>query len=96
MFLYSSKLIQKEPRTGGAFQWHQDYGYWYMSGNMTPDMCSVFIAMDPYDMDNGCLEVCNDSTAFGVWTLGVGLLGLGQLMSAGMYCVVILKDVLGC
>ena len=78
MFLYSSKLIQKEPRTGGAFQWHQDYGYWYMSGNMTPDMCTVFIAMDPYDMDNGCLEVYNDSTAFGVWTLGVGLLGLGQ------------------
>ena len=61
MFLYSSKLIQKEPRTGGAFQWHQDYGYWYMSGNMTPDMCTVFIAMDPCDMGNGCLEVCNDS-----------------------------------
>ena len=93
MFLYSSKLIQKEPRTGGAFQWHQDYGYWYMSGNMTPDMCTVFIAMDKCDMGNGCLEVCNDSAAFGVWTFGVGLLRLGQLMSACMYCNVILKNV---
>ena len=78
VFLYSSKLIQKEPRTGGAFQWHQDYGYWYMSGNMTPDMCTVFIAMDPCDMGNGCLEVFNDSAGFGAWAFGVGLLGLGQ------------------
>ena len=78
VFLYSSKLIQKEPRTGGAFQWHQDYGYWYMSGNMTPDMCTVFIAMDPCDMGNGCLEVCNDIGGFGAWAFGVGLLWLGQ------------------
>lgn len=26
---YHSKLMQKEPRTGGAWEWHQDYGYWY-------------------------------------------------------------------
>ena len=58
MFLYSSKLIQKEPRTGGAFQWHQDYGYRYMSGNMTPDMSTEFIAMDPCDKGNVCLELC--------------------------------------
>ena len=26
---YHSKLMQKEPKTGGAWEWHQDYGYWY-------------------------------------------------------------------
>ena len=26
---YHSKLMQKEPRVGGAWEWHQDYGYWY-------------------------------------------------------------------
>ena len=30
---------------------------------------------------------------FWSWAFGVGLLELGQLMSAGMYCNVILKDV---
>ena len=83
VFLYSSKLIQKEPRTGGAFQWHQDYGYWYMSGNMTPDMCTVFIAMDPCDMGNGCLEVCNDSTAFGDCAFGVWAFGVRAINVCG-------------
>ncbi|MCH5721450.1 phytanoyl-CoA dioxygenase family protein [Niabella hibiscisoli] len=26
---FHSKLMQKEPQTGGAWEWHQDYGYWY-------------------------------------------------------------------
>ncbi len=26
---FHSKLMQKEPRVGGAWEWHQDYGYWY-------------------------------------------------------------------
>ena len=84
MFLYSSKLIQKEPRTGGAFQWHQDYGYWYMSGNMTPDMCTVFIAMDPCDMGNGCLEVRNNLKFYFVL---IFFLEVNRLPIAG--CVVI-------
>src|SRR5690625_2678751 len=25
---FHSKLMQKEPRVGGAWEWHQDYGYW--------------------------------------------------------------------
>src|SRR3546814_18049122 len=26
---YHTTLMQKEPRVGGAWEWHQDYGYWY-------------------------------------------------------------------
>ena len=28
LYHYHSKLMMKEPRTGGAHLWHQDYGYW--------------------------------------------------------------------
>ncbi|MEJ7676121.1 MAG: phytanoyl-CoA dioxygenase family protein [Chitinophagaceae bacterium] len=30
--LYHTKLLQKEPKIGGAWEWHQDYGYWYKNG----------------------------------------------------------------
>src|SRR5260221_7948483 len=26
---FHTKLMQKEPFVGGAWEWHQDYGYWY-------------------------------------------------------------------
>ena len=26
---FHTKLMQKEPKVGGAWEWHQDYGYWY-------------------------------------------------------------------
>jgi len=29
IYHYHSKLMMKEARTGGAWNWHQDYGYWY-------------------------------------------------------------------
>ncbi len=28
IYHYHSKLMMKDPLTGGAFRWHQDYGYW--------------------------------------------------------------------
>ena len=45
----------RRPETGGAWNWHQDYGYWYFNGNLFPDMLSVFIAIDPATEENGCL-----------------------------------------
>ncbi|XP_067933162.1 L-proline trans-4-hydroxylase-like [Watersipora subatra] len=56
VFHYHTKLIPKQPRTGGVFQWHQDYGYWYNNGNLTPDINTVYIAVDRCDTDNGCIE----------------------------------------
>ena len=32
VYHYHSKMSIKRPRTGGAWSWHQDYGYWYQNG----------------------------------------------------------------
>nr|XP_054769416.1 L-proline trans-4-hydroxylase-like [Lytechinus pictus] len=60
---YHTKMIMKEPRTGGSFVWHQDYGYWYKNGCLFPDMMtSVFIAVDKCDKENGCLQIIPGSS----------------------------------
>lgn len=65
VYHYHSKLSAKEPRVGGAWEWHQDYGYWYNNGCLAPDMASVFIAIDPCTRENGCLQVLRGSHHFG-------------------------------
>ena len=42
----------KLPNIGGAWNWHQDYGYWYQNGCLYPDMASAFIALDANKRDN--------------------------------------------
>ena len=44
VYHYHSKMIMKDPLTGGAWTWHQDYGYWYHNGILKPWMGSAFIA----------------------------------------------------
>jgi hypothetical protein len=58
---YHSKMIMKEARIGGAWAWHQDYGYWYSNGVLTPNLVSAFIAVDPATRQNGCLQVIQGS-----------------------------------
>ena len=65
VYHYHSKLTLKAPETGGAWNWHQDYGYWYFNGNLFPDMISVFIAIDPATEENGCLQVARGSARMG-------------------------------
>ena len=36
VYHYHSKMMLKEPQVGGAWEWHQDYGYWYMNGCLFP------------------------------------------------------------
>ncbi len=36
-FIKHSKLLLKEPRTGGAWEWHQDFAYWHHQGVLQPD-----------------------------------------------------------
>jgi ectoine hydroxylase len=62
---YHSKMIVKEPRVGGAWEWRQDYGYWYQNGALMPDLCSVMIAVDPATKENGCLQVIRASHLIG-------------------------------
>ncbi len=65
VYHWHSKLTMKRPKVGGAWDWHQDYGYWYRNGCLFPDMASVFIAVDPSTRENGCLEVLKGSHLLG-------------------------------
>ena len=65
VYHYHSKLSAKQPRVGGAWEWHQDYGYWYKNGCLFPDMLSVFIAVDPCTKENGCMQVLRGSHLMG-------------------------------
>ncbi|HTN00144.1 MAG TPA: phytanoyl-CoA dioxygenase family protein [Pedobacter sp.] len=58
---FHSKLMQKEPKVGGAWEWHQDYGYWYRDGFLYPQMISVLTALSPATRENGCLQVLKGS-----------------------------------
>jgi len=63
---FHSKLMQKEPRVGGAWEWHQDYGYWYKNEFLFPDqMMSVMVAITKADKENGCLQVIKGSHKMG-------------------------------
>lgn len=62
---YHSKVMQKAPRTGGAWEWHQDYGYWYKNGFLFPDMLSVMVALTAATRENGCLQVLPGSHKMG-------------------------------
>ena len=61
VYHYHSKLTAKEPRVGGAWEWHQDYGYWYHNGCVYPYMASVMVALDHSTRENGCLQVLRGS-----------------------------------
>jgi ectoine hydroxylase-related dioxygenase (phytanoyl-CoA dioxygenase family) len=63
---FHSKLMQKEPRVGGAWEWHQDYGYWYKNQFMFPDqLISVMVALTAANRENGCLQVIRGSHKLG-------------------------------
>lgn len=65
VYHYHSKMILKDARVGGAWAWHQDYGYWYQNGVLFPDLCSVMIAVDKATVENGCLQVLKGSHKMG-------------------------------
>jgi len=63
---FHSKLMQKEPKVGGAWEWHQDYGYWYKNEFLLPDqMMSVMVAITEANQANGCLQVIKGSHKMG-------------------------------
>jgi ectoine hydroxylase len=61
VYHYHSKMIMKDAKVGGAWTWHQDYGYWYQFGFLFPFFTSVSIAVDPATRENGCLQVIRGS-----------------------------------
>lgn len=63
---FHSKLMMKEPKVGGAWEWHQDYGYWHRKEFLFPgQMISVMIAITEANKENGCLQVIKGSHKMG-------------------------------
>ena len=61
---FHSKLMQKEPKVGGAWEWHQDYGYWYKNQFMFPDqLISVMVALTPANKENESGDVHGDDSS---------------------------------
>jgi len=65
VYLYHMKMMLKEPRVGGAWEWHQDYGYWYHNGCLLPLLASCLIAVGRANQANGCLQVLRGSHQLG-------------------------------
>ncbi|UBZ05593.1 phytanoyl-CoA dioxygenase family protein [Salegentibacter mishustinae] len=65
VYHYHSKIVLKDAKIGGAWAWHQDYGYWYQNGLLFPDLISVMIAVDKATKENGCLQVIKGSHKLG-------------------------------
>ncbi|HZZ74047.1 MAG TPA: phytanoyl-CoA dioxygenase family protein [Pirellulales bacterium] len=65
VYHYHHKLILKDAFTGGAWEWHQDYGYWYNNGCLEPLLASCLIAIDRATQENGCLQVLRGSQHIG-------------------------------
>ncbi len=62
---FHAKLMNKEPKVGGKWEWHQDYGYWHDDGFPRADMGSCFVALDPCTEENGALRVIPESHKYG-------------------------------
>ena len=65
VYLYHMKMMLKEPRVGGAWEWHQDYGYWYHNGCLLPLLASCLIAVTRANRANGCLQMIRGSHLMG-------------------------------
>ena len=62
----STKIMMKEPFVGGAWEWHQDYGYWANDNyHLYPRLVSCMIAINEATVENGCLEVLKGSHHIG-------------------------------
>lgn len=65
VYHFQSKLTAKQPFVGGAWEWHQDYGYWYHNGCLFPHLASCQIALDHATRANGCLQMVQGSHLLG-------------------------------
>lgn len=55
LILIMSHLIVKPPVDGLPVAWHQDNTYWHSVKGT--DVCTVWLAIDDADTDNGCMNV---------------------------------------
>ena len=65
VYHWHHKMILKDARSRGAWEWPQDFGYWYHDGCLFPDLISCMIALDPATRENGCLQLIRGSHRMG-------------------------------
>ena len=66
MYHTSTKVMMKEPKVGGAWEWHQDFGYWHHDNLMLhPKAISCMVAINKANEENGCLQVLRGSHKLG-------------------------------
>ena len=71
VYHWHSKVMLKDPEVGGAWEWHQDYGYWYGNGCAYPRLASAMVAVNEAMKANGCLKVMVGSHLLGRLDYGI-------------------------
>lgn len=56
--ILEDNALFKEPGTGGALKWHQDYSYWPLA---QPNAVTAWIALDDVDVTNGAMQMARAS-----------------------------------
>ena len=65
VYHWHSKLSMKAPGSKGRWDWHQDYGSWYLEGCLRPEMLTIMVAVDATNTENGCVELVRGSHLLG-------------------------------
>ncbi len=60
--LFFDQWLIKEPGTATATPWHHDLPYWPVQGD---DFCSLWLALDPIDLQTGAVEYVKGSHRWG-------------------------------
>lgn len=60
--LLEDNALTKDPHTGGALKWHQDYSYWPLG---QPNAVTIWIALDDVSFDNGAVQMATGSHLLG-------------------------------
>ncbi len=55
--LWSSHFISKPPFTGKATPWHEDSSYWNGRISTMEGICTIWLALDKVDAENGAMKV---------------------------------------
>lgn len=60
--LLEDNALTKDPHSGGALKWHQDYSYWPLA---QPNAVTLWIALDDVTMHNGAVQMAAGSQLLG-------------------------------
>lgn len=55
--LFSSHFISKEPGNGRRTPWHEDSAYWEGKFDELDKIVTIWLAIDPTSLENGCMGV---------------------------------------